>query len=92
MFTNILAPVDGSQHSIRAALTAVDIAEKYKARVTLHVINVNQFTGLGSLQAPPNHRGGGGQPAEASNTIIDDTLKALPPTQVEIDRDRMGHA
>ena len=54
MFTNILAPVDGSQHSIRAALTAVDIAEKYKARVTLlHVINVNQFTGLGSLQAPP---------------------------------------
>ena len=88
MFTNILAPVDGSQHSIRAALTAVDIAEKYKARVTLlHVINVNQFTGLGSLQAPPPiTEAVVDNLQEASNTIIDDTLKALPPTQVEIDQ------
>lgn len=87
MFTKILAPVDGSQHSIRAAIKAVDIAEKYNAKVTLlHVININQLTALESITAPPpiteavvdNLK-------KAGDTITNDTIKALPPTQVDID-------
>ena len=54
MYNNILVPVDGSQYSIRAAVRAVDIAEKYQGKLTLlHVINPSQLTGLGPSQDPP---------------------------------------
>lgn len=86
MFKKILVPVDGSKHSIMAAVRAVDIAEKYHGSVTLlHVINISQLTGLGSMQDPPliseaivNNL------KEAGQTIIDDTVKQLPPSKVEI--------
>jgi len=88
MFTKILAPVDGSQHSIKAAVKAVNIAEKYNAKVTLlHVININQLTGLGSLQTPPMiTEAAVDNLKKAGDTIIHDTIKALPPTQVDIDK------
>lgn len=87
MFKNILVPIDGSKHSIMAAARAVDIAEKYQAAVTLlHVININQLTGLGVMQGPPLITEGMAENLQdAGNTIIEDTLRSLPPHSVKVD-------
>lgn len=86
MFKNILVPVDGSKHSLMAAAQAVDIAEKYQASVTLlHVINISQLTGLGTMQGPPLITEGMAENLnDAGKTIIDDTLQSLPTHSVEI--------
>lgn len=86
MYNNILVPIDGSKYSIRAAVRAVDIAEKYHGSVTLlHVINPNQLAGVGSMQNPPlitetmvkslN---------DAGDAIIAETIHEIGPTSVEI--------
>jgi len=42
LFENILVPVDGSDHSLRALETAIQIAKKFKAKLTLiHVYQVS---------------------------------------------------
>lgn len=86
MYSNILVPVDGSKCSILAAVRAVDIAEKYNGTVTLlHVINPGQLAGLGPLQAPPliTEAMVAGL-NEAGKAIIEETLRKLAPTHVEI--------
>lgn len=41
MFENILVPLDGSEHSIRALETAIQIAKKFNGKITLiHVYSV----------------------------------------------------
>ena len=35
MFSHILVPLDGSSHSLKAAEAAVDLAQKYNAKLTL---------------------------------------------------------
>lgn len=86
MFKNILVPIDGSRHSIMAAAQAVDIAEKYQATVTLlHVININQLTGLGTMEGPPLITEGMAENLnDAGKTIIEDTLQSLPPHSIKV--------
>ena len=41
MFKNVLVPLDGSEHSLRALETAIQIAKKFDAKMTLiHVYSV----------------------------------------------------
>ncbi len=41
LFSRILVPLDGSEHSIRALMIAAEIAKKFKANITLiHVYSV----------------------------------------------------
>lgn len=86
MYNHILVPVDGSKYSVRAAVRAADIAEKYQGAVTLlHVINPSQLTGLGPMQDPPliteNMVSGLN---EAGWAIINEALHAIGDTSVEI--------
>jgi nucleotide-binding universal stress UspA family protein len=42
MFEKILVPLDGSEHSIRALENAIQLAKKFKGRITaLHVYSVS---------------------------------------------------
>lgn len=44
MFEKILVPLDGSEHSIRALKTAIQIAKKFDGTITLiHVYTVSSF-------------------------------------------------
>jgi nucleotide-binding universal stress UspA family protein len=41
LFKNVLVPLDGSEHSLRALETAIQIAKKFDAKITLiHVFSV----------------------------------------------------
>ncbi len=87
MFKKILVPIDGSKHSMMAAVQAVDIAEKYRSSVTLlHVINISQLTGLDTMQGPPLvTEGMAARLNDVGQSIIADTLKQIPPHSVTVD-------
>jgi nucleotide-binding universal stress UspA family protein len=44
IFSKILVPIDGSEESIRAAHTAIEVAKRFNSYVTLiHVVNIDQY-------------------------------------------------
>ncbi|MGE5532711.1 MAG: universal stress protein [Bacillota bacterium] len=51
MIKNILVPVDGSENSVRALDFALDIAEKYSAKLT--VLNVSEAPIMGAIPLEP---------------------------------------
>jgi len=87
MFKHILVPVDGSDFSTNAAKKAVIIAQKHGSKITLlHVINHSQLFSMGPPQSLPvitdvmieGVRKG-------AEKILEDTLQAMEPTEVEVD-------
>ena len=48
MFKHILVPIDGSKTALHAADTAIELAAKIHAKITVvHVIHVYPYVGLG---------------------------------------------
>ena len=53
MYRNILVPTDGSRVSARAARAAVQIARRFRAKITaVHVIAPFSPTALAEMRAP----------------------------------------
>lgn len=91
MIKQILLPVDGSEHAIRAAAFAGDIASRYEARViVLHVIDRNWLTEAEERMAEVEHvasRGRGELPWVAN--VPAELAAMLQPNETSTTRERM---
>lgn len=91
MINRIVLPVDGSDHALRAAAFAGDIASKYGADViVLHVIDRNRLTEAEEHMAEVEHvaERGRGQPPWVAN-VPAELAAMLQPAETSDQKERM---
>lgn len=91
MIERIVLPVDGSDHAVRAAGFAGDLASKYGAAVVvLHVIDSNRLTEAEEHMAEVEHMAerGRGQPPWVAN-VPAELARMLQPAETSVTRERM---
>ena len=91
MINRIVLPVDGSDHAVRAAGFAGDLASKYGAEVVvLHVIDRDRLTEAEEHMAEVEHvaERGRGQPPWVAN-VPAELARMLQPEETSITQERM---
>jgi len=96
LFEKILVPLDGSEHSLKALDVAIQIAKKFRGKITL--IHVYSISGVASVMPEPSMATGGAPvmvPIDVSKVvdairkvgsrILDDSKQRVKAEKVEVE-------